>query len=164
VIRGLHAHGIEPVLTLLSTPRWANDGRPPNRAPKSGTSFATFAAAAARRYPFVRRSLIWNEPNQRRWLRPASPTIYVDRLPNPTYTAIHRVRRNALVGGGVTAPRGSTGSVSPGRVDRRDGQGAREARRVRPQPVPALADRDPALRRLRALRDDHDGDAPEAHP
>jgi hypothetical protein len=113
VIRGLHAHGIEPVLTLLSTPRWANGGRGPNWAPKSGASFATFAAAAARHYPFVRRWLIWNEPNQRRWLRPTSPSLYVTRLLNPAYAAIHRVRRGALVAGGVTAPRGSAGGVSP---------------------------------------------------
>jgi Beta-galactosidase len=113
VIRGLHARGIEPVLTLLSTPRWANGDRGPNWAPTSGASFAAFAAAAARHYPFVRRWLIWNEPNQRRWLRPTSPSIYVTRLLNPAYAAIHRVRKNALVAGGVTAPRGSTGGVSP---------------------------------------------------
>src|SRR5439155_16221856 len=35
------------------------------------------------------------------------------RLLNPAYAAIHRVRRNALVGGGVTAPRAATGGVSP---------------------------------------------------
>src|SRR5206468_2700909 len=27
VVNGLHARGVEPVLTLLSTPRWANGGR-----------------------------------------------------------------------------------------------------------------------------------------
>src|SRR5262249_5079492 len=49
----------------------------------------------------------------RRWLRPTLPSLYVQRLLNPAYSAIHAVRRNALVGGGVTAPRAATGGVSP---------------------------------------------------
>ena len=113
VIKGLHVRGIEPVLTLVSTPGWANGGQGTNWVPKSGSSFAVFAAATARRYPFVRRFLIWNEPNQRRWLRPTLPSLYVQRLLNPAYVAIHAVRKHALVGGGVTAPRAATGGVSP---------------------------------------------------
>ena len=65
------------------------------------------------RYPWVNHWLIWNEPNQRRWLRPTSPRTYVATLLNPAFTAIHRVHPSAKVGGGVTAPRGSTGGVSP---------------------------------------------------
>jgi hypothetical protein len=113
VIKGLHVRGIEAVLTLVSTPAWANGGQGTNFAPTSGSSFADFAAAAARHYPFVTRWLIWNEPNQRRWLRPTTPAVYVRRLLNPAYAAIHRVRPHALVGGGVTAPRAATGGVSP---------------------------------------------------
>ena len=113
VLAALHAAGIEPLLTLVSTPAWANGGRGTNWAPTSGATFAAFAAATARRYPYVRRFLIWNEPNQRRWLRPTSPAVYVTRLLNPAYAAIHRVRETALVGGGVTAPRAATGGVSP---------------------------------------------------
>ena len=56
---------------------------------------------------------IWNEPNQRRWLQPTTPAIYVKRLLNPAYAAIHKVRPGALVAGGVTAPRAATGGVSP---------------------------------------------------
>jgi hypothetical protein len=112
-VQGLHARGIEPVLTLVSTPRWANGGRSPNWAPLSGASFGRFAAAAAQHYPFVKRWLVWNEPNQRRWLRPTSPSVYVRRLLNPAYAAIHRVHPGALVAGGVTAPRAASGGVSP---------------------------------------------------
>ena len=112
-IKGLHTRGIEPMLTLVSTPAWANGGRGTNWVPTSGSSFAAFAAATARHYPYVRRFLIWNEPNQRRWLRPTLPSLYVQRLLNPAYTAIHAVRKTALVGGGVTAPRAATGGVSP---------------------------------------------------
>jgi hypothetical protein len=112
-IKGLHQRGIEPVLTLVSTPGWANGNKGTNWVPASGASFAAFAAATARHYPYVRRFLIWNEPNQRRWLRPTLPSLYVQRLLNPAYTAIHKVRKHALVAGGVTAPRAATGGVSP---------------------------------------------------
>jgi hypothetical protein len=112
-ITGLHERGIEPVLTLVSSPAWANGGRGTNWVPTSGGPFAAFAAAAAHRYPFVKHWLIWNEPNQRRWLRPTLPSLYVRRLLNPAYTAIHRAIPRALVGGGVTAPRAATGGVSP---------------------------------------------------
>jgi hypothetical protein len=48
-----------------------------------------------------------------RWLRPTTPAVYVARLLNPAYAAIHTARPSALVAGGVTAPRGATGGVSP---------------------------------------------------
>jgi hypothetical protein len=56
---------------------------------------------------------IWNEPNQKRWLRPTSPRVYVRQLLNPAYVAIHAASSGAQVAGGVTAPRGSAGGVSP---------------------------------------------------
>jgi hypothetical protein len=113
VVNGLKGHGIETVLTLYTTPAWANGGRPTNYAPTSGATFGAFARQAARHYPSVRRWLIWNEPNQRRWLQPTVPATYVKVLLNPAYAAIHKVRPRALVGGGVTAPRAATGGVSP---------------------------------------------------
>ena len=48
VVNGLKARGIETVLTLYTTPAWANGGRPTNWAPTSGTTFATFARKTAR--------------------------------------------------------------------------------------------------------------------
>jgi hypothetical protein len=113
VLRGLSSRGIQPVVTIYGSPRWANGGREPNVPPRSGTPFADFAYAAAKRYPFVRMWTVWNEPNQRVMFSPASPKLYVTRLLNPAYAAIHRANRRALVAGGVTAPRGNTGGVSP---------------------------------------------------
>jgi hypothetical protein len=101
------------VVTLYGSPRWANGGRAPNWAPRSGSTFAAFAAAAARRYSWVKLWLVWNEPNQRRWLRPTTPLTYVTKLLNPAFDAIHGATFDAKVGGGVTAPRASTGGVSP---------------------------------------------------
>jgi hypothetical protein len=113
VLEGLQDRGIAALVTLYGTPRWANGGRSPNWAPTRGSDFADFATAAADRFPWVREWLIWNEPNQRRWLRPASPRVYVSRLLNPAYAALHRQLFTVRVGGGVTAPRGNVGGVSP---------------------------------------------------
>jgi hypothetical protein len=70
ILRGLRRHGLTPVLTLVGTPRWANGGRAPNFAPTRPRYVRAFARAAARRYPWVRYWLIWNEPNKPLWLRP----------------------------------------------------------------------------------------------
>jgi hypothetical protein len=113
VVNGLRTHGIAVVLQLLGTPSWANGGHPANYAPTSTTAFRDFAHAAALRYSWVKRWLIWNEPNQGRWLKPTSASIYVTRLLNPAYSTIHAAISGAQVGGGATAPRGSTGGVSP---------------------------------------------------
>jgi len=67
----------------------------------------------ARRYPWVRYWLIWNEPNKPLWLKPTRAAIYVHHLLNPGYEGIHSVLRHAQVGGGVTAPRAGLGGVSP---------------------------------------------------
>jgi hypothetical protein len=113
LLQGLHARGIAPLVTLSGTPPWANGGRSPNWAPTSTSTFAGFARRAAMRYPFVHMWDVWNEPNQRRWLRPTSAKVYVQKLLNPAYLAIHRAIPNVQVAGGSTAPRGSTGGVSP---------------------------------------------------
>jgi hypothetical protein len=113
VLNGLRKRGIAPLVTLYGTPAWANGGKGAARAPTSKWTFAGFARRAATRYPFVRMWAIWNEPNQRRWLQPASPKVYVQQLLNPAYIAIHNAIKNVQVAGGVTAPRGSTGGVSP---------------------------------------------------
>ena len=113
ILRGLDKRGIVPVVTIWGTPRWANGGRSPNWVPRSKWTFAGFARRAADRYPFVRNWLIWNEPNQRRWLRPTSPKVYAQTLLNPAYAAIHRATRGAKVAGGVTAPRGAYKGISP---------------------------------------------------
>lgn len=112
VLNGLRARRIPAVVGIVGSPRWANGGRTPNFAP-GATSFARFARTAAARYRWVSQWLIWNEPNQRRWLRPTDARTYVRQLLNPGYRAIHAVNRRAKVAGGVTAPRASSGGVSP---------------------------------------------------
>jgi hypothetical protein len=112
VLEGLHARGIPAVVGLVGSPRWANGGRTPNFAP-GAPAFAAFAGAAATRYRWVKQWLVWNEPNQARWLRPTTATVYVRQILNPAYAAIHAVIPGVKVAGGVTAPRASSGGVSP---------------------------------------------------
>jgi hypothetical protein len=113
VLRGLRRHGLTPVLTLVGTPAWANSGRAPNFAPVRPRDFRRFATAAARRYPWVRYWVIWNEPNKRLWLRPTRSKIYVEHLLNPGYDGIHAVLPRARVAGGATGPKGGAGGVAP---------------------------------------------------
>jgi hypothetical protein len=112
VLAGLRARGIRVVVGIWGTPAWANGGRSPAWAPTSKWSLASFAYAAQKRFPWVRHWLIWNEPNRTRWLRPTSPRVYTQLL-NVAYDAIHRANPGAVVGGGVTAPRGGQNGVSP---------------------------------------------------
>ena len=77
-----HKHRIQVVFTIFGTPRWANGGQKPNRAPKKMVYLRQFAYAAAKRYgghfkradgtvlPSVRRWMAWNEPNNPVFLRP----------------------------------------------------------------------------------------------
>ena len=113
VLLSLRRHGLTPVVTLVGTPPWANSGRAPNYAPVRPRDFRAFARAVASRYPWVRYWLIWNEPNHPLWLKPTTAAIYVQHLLNPGYEGIHAVLPKALVGGGVTAPRGGLGGVAP---------------------------------------------------
>ena len=69
VLNGLHARGIEPLVTLYGAPRGRTAAASRTSPPKSSTTFADFAYAAAKRYPFVRKWTIWNEPNQNLYAR-----------------------------------------------------------------------------------------------
>ena len=126
LLDALRGSGIEPVVALWGTPAWANGGGGPNVPPRSAATFASFAGAAAERFPWVRRWIVWNEPNQRRWLVPPSPTTYVVKLLNPAAAAIKEVIPRAIVAGGATAPRGGRGGMSP--VDFIRGMGRAGAR------------------------------------
>jgi hypothetical protein len=113
VLHGLRAHHIQVLATLWGTPRWANRRHGPNFAPVSKWSLASFAVAASKRYPFVRLWEVWNEPNLSRFLRPNSPRIYVTKLLNPTYAALHATRRGVRVAGGATSPRKVPSGMAP---------------------------------------------------
>jgi hypothetical protein len=112
LIDGLHAHHIDVVLTLWATPVWANHWGRPSQPPESPSALALFATAAAKRYPWVHRWEIWNEPNQLGGLNPNSPRLYVQRLLNPTVKALHTLDRRNVVAGGATSPRATRTALS----------------------------------------------------
>jgi hypothetical protein len=56
---------------------------------------------------------VWNEPNLRSFLNPNSPVLYVQRLLNPTYAALHALNRANRVAGGATSPRPTPTGMSP---------------------------------------------------
>ena len=113
VLGALHAHGISVLVTLYRTPTWASASRTPRAVPTSKSSLAAFAVAVAKRYPWVRLWEIWNEPNLRSFLSPNSPRLYVQRLLNPTYYALHAQNVANRVAGGATSPRSTTSGASP---------------------------------------------------
>jgi hypothetical protein len=115
-LKALHKQRIAVLVTLYGSPAWANGRHAANFIPTSKTALSSFAYAAAKRYPWITMWEVWNEPNLRRFLRPFSPALYVQRLLNPTYAALHAIRRSNRVAGGATSPRatgfGRTG-ISP---------------------------------------------------
>jgi hypothetical protein len=115
-LKALHKQRIAVLVTLYGSPAWANGRHAANFIPTSKTALSSFAYAAAKRYPWITMWEVWNEPNLRRFLRPFSPSLYVQRLLNPTYAALHAIRRSNRVAGGATSPRatgfGRTG-ISP---------------------------------------------------
>ncbi len=118
-VREARRYGIELCLMLTGAPRWANGDRPANWAPRPGP-FATFARAAARRYPGVRLWLVWSEPTKGANFQPlpadspVGPRRYA-RLLDAAYGALKAVRRANVVIGGNTY---TSGVVRPGQFIR----------------------------------------------
>ena len=119
------AAGLQPMLTIVHAPRWAEGVPRPQRVAgwKVGSwrpdpsAAAAFAKAVATRYggsfqglPRVRYFEIWNEPNLVGFLAPqgengklVGPTIYRNLL-NAMADAIHGVHADNVVSAGSTAP------------------------------------------------------------
>jgi len=112
--------GIELLITIWGTPRWANGGEGPNYAPSNPHDLEDFAHALADRYsgrhagyPSVRLFSVWNEPNLEQFLAPqfdarghsTSPAIYA-RLARAVYEGVKDANPDALVAIGETSPHG----------------------------------------------------------
>jgi len=109
----LHARGITVLATLVRTPAWANGGLAQNGTPTSKYALTDFAIAVAKRYPWLRLWEIWNEPNLQSFLKPNSPQLYVQRLLNPAYAALHLLNPANKVAAGATSPRSTSSGLSP---------------------------------------------------
>ena len=148
VLRGLRRHGLTPVLTLVGTPAWANGGRPPNFAPPRPRDFRGFATR--RRHALPVGSLLADleraeqaplaQADEAGDLRPASAQPRVRGDPCRAAARPGRRRRDSA---SWRVGRRRTGRLGP-----RHGRRPREARRLRPPPVPLDAGRDAVERRL----------------
>ena len=118
MIRGAQQRGIEVLLTVWGTPRWAAKAQ--NMLPRSLSDFTKFTRALASRYsgryegyPYVRFYSIWNEPNRGIFLSPqfdkrgrsVAATNYA-KLVRAGYAGIKAGNRKALVAIGETASNG----------------------------------------------------------
>ena len=117
-------HRISVLLMLTGSPRWANGHRPPEYAPDRAADFADFARAAARRYPAVRRWMIWGEPSRSDNFKPLAPQPLgkpitraqaraprrYARLLDAAYGQLKAQRRSNVVIGGNTY---TTGEIRP---------------------------------------------------
>ena len=109
--------GMQIALLVANTPAWANGGRSAIWAPTQPRDYGDFLAAAARRYPSVRRWMIWGEPNRADRFRPnragaaAGPRAYA-RLLDAAHAALKRDSPAHRVIGGMTW---TSGTVSPTR-------------------------------------------------
>ena len=117
-VRKAQERGLEPMLRLYSTPRWAGPAR--NRLPRRLRDLTAFARAMSSRYsgrypgyPMVRFWAVWNEPNLNQFLSPqfdrkgrsVSPRLYAN-LYAAAYAGIKAGNRSALVALGETSMRG----------------------------------------------------------
>lgn len=109
-------YGVEVMLSIIGTPRWANGGRAMQYAPRRMRDLESFATAAARRYRQVHLWMAWNEPNAPNFLKPqsirrggtwrfVSPERYA-RICNAVVNGVNRVRKRNIVACGALNPRG----------------------------------------------------------
>jgi hypothetical protein len=126
LVRTAERLGMEVELDVWGTPRWANGGRKPNRAPTRASDLEDFAQALADRYsgrhpgyPSVRLFSAWNEPNLQLFLAPqfdsrgrsVAPATYA-RIARAVYDGVKRGNADALVAIGETSAHGHD---APGR-------------------------------------------------
>ena len=134
-VRNAQQRGMEVLMTIWGTPKWANGGKGPAYLPTKMADFQNFARAVATRYngrragyPFVRFYGIWNESNLGNFLAPqfnskgkiVSPAAYA-KLAAAGYAGIKAGSPKALVAIGETSSngkdkpkKGSTDSTTPG--------------------------------------------------
>jgi Cellulase (glycosyl hydrolase family 5) len=135
LVRNAQQRGLEVLITIWGTPKWANDGKTPNYPPTDAGTFRQFARALAARYsgryagyPFVRFYAVWNESNLGQFLAPqfdasgaiVAPAAYA-KLAAAAYAGIKAGNAKALVAVGETSSHGrdkplagNSDTVSPG--------------------------------------------------
>ena len=134
-VRNAQQRGMEVLMTIWGTPKWANGNKGPQFLPTRMADFQSFTRALATRYsgrtagyPFVRFYGIWNESNLGNFLAPqfnaagkiVSPAAYA-KLAAAGYAGIKAGSPKAQIAIGETSSNGkdrrragATDSVTPG--------------------------------------------------
>ncbi len=160
-VRNAQERGMEVLMTIWGTPKWANGGKGPQYLPTKMADFQTFTRALATRYsgrrpgyPFVRFYGIWNESNLGNFLAPqfnsagkiVSPAAYA-KLAAAGWAGIKAGSPRAQVAIGETSSNGkdkpkagATDSTTPGTFARLLAQANKRLRfdawAQHPYPVP----------------------------
>jgi len=135
LVRSAQSHGMEVLLTIWGTPKWANGGKGPAYLPKKLSDLTAFSKALAARYsgrypgyPFVRFYSVWNESNLQLFLapqfnakgQPVGPANYA-KLYAAAYSGIKAGSSQAQVAIGETSSHGrdkplhgNSDTLSPG--------------------------------------------------
>lgn len=109
--------GIRIAVLVQRSPGWANGGRPEIWRPRS-RAFADFLTAASRRYPTVRRWMIWGEPSRISAFQPnrlgtsVGPRAY-SKLLDASYGALKAASPRNIVIGGMTYTGGGPEGITP---------------------------------------------------
>lgn len=120
LVRNAQERGMEVLITIWGTPKWANGGKTPNNAPTRMSDLTAFSKAVAARYsgrypgyPFVRNFSVWNESNLQLFLTPqfdaagrsVGPQLYA-KLAAAAYAGFKSGNPRALVAIGETSSHG----------------------------------------------------------
>lgn len=112
------AYGLEMSAMLTHSPGWANGGRSPIWAPKDPNAFADFAFAASKRFPTIRKWMVWGEWSRKENFKPLKANnprgaqVYANLL-DATYGALKEADRHNIVIGGMTL---NGGTLKPPQV------------------------------------------------
>src|SRR5262245_40504598 len=120
IVAAFANRGIAMLGICTYAPTWANGGQPNTFPPLTAyyQEFATFCAAAARRYPQIRAWEVWNEPNLDQFWHDPNARDY-SALLSSTYRAVKQVDPHLTVVSGGLAPHGAYGRVDDGGVNPR---------------------------------------------
>ncbi|MGZ8782792.1 MAG: cellulase family glycosylhydrolase, partial [Gaiellaceae bacterium] len=120
LVRNAQQRGLEVIITIWGTPKWANGGKTPNNVPRKVSDLQNFSRALASRYsgrhaeyPFVGRYSVWNESNLQLFLSPqfdakgrsVGPRLYA-KMYAAAYAGIKAGNSRAQVAIGSTSSHG----------------------------------------------------------
>jgi hypothetical protein len=110
-IADAQANGMQMLLIVQDTPVWANGGHADGAwAPTDPQDYANFMIAASRRYPMVKRWLIWSEPCRKTSFMPITRQPYQHPL---TREQKAQVQRYAVI---LDAAYGALKGIDPSNV------------------------------------------------